>query len=761
MKRYILICFTLLFSLLIFAADNYTLLISGNVFEEHSHVPLGDREVFISIDKTNVFPGYYAELHTNNDGFVFDAIEIPKEVKVGVVFIEIEDCNGVLVGFEKIFSENDSHVHFSIPVCDESALICQADFTYQSVITNCFKSYSYFFTDQSHGEGDLFFWDFGDGTSSDEKNILHTFKSSGTFKVCHSIARNDGTCYDTVCQEIVIDSVMNHDCGVTFEPVYFSGLTAGFQAYTESPYPTVFEWDFGDGSTGMGDFVIHTFPKEGSYTVTVSSEDSYFCTDSYQDEVIVSDTLEPCEAWYAIMSDSTNPFRYSFFDMSNGDIAFWHWDFGDGSSSEEQNPSHEYSLNGLYNVTLSVEDTANNCTSSVTRIVEVDYHPDCKAEFSYLLDSLSSRRNHFYFTNNSTIQFPGETTWSFGDGEEVINWETNHVYDVGGTYDVCLNIKDQFGYCDVTVCTTIETPVYRNIGGYLFKDDFPINNPIHEGDTAIAYIYRKHSTGLYLVDTMAFFEYGYYYFTWLLEGEYIIKANLKNNSSHYGLYFPVYHPSTLKWQDADFIDVHSDIFDCNTVLVDQENMGVGSGSIHGRIIFKTPGTRNYDPVNILLYNEDEDALMYEVTDEFGFFRFENIALQCYYVVAESTGDFSLPSNICLTESVPAVEDVEIEIFDTDVTGIDNYNEKMFSKIFLFPVPTQATLNISFESKGNNRAIIRVLNYSGQIVYEENYTVKRGLNGHSIPVEDLPSGIYVLKIITPAGSETFVSKFIRD
>ena len=207
------------------AGGNYILQISGNVYEEETQIPLGGISVWVSIERTGTFPGYYAELQTNNDGFVFAVIEIPKDVESGTVHTEIEDCNGQIVVDEQVFSEEDAFVHFSIPVCDESFVLCNADFFYQAVITDVPKSYSYFFTDQSQGSGDIFFWNFGDGTTSTEKNVTHSYQFAGEYKVCHSIATQDGSCADTIYQTIVIDSILNHDCGVTFEPVYFSGLS--------------------------------------------------------------------------------------------------------------------------------------------------------------------------------------------------------------------------------------------------------------------------------------------------------------------------------------------------------------------------------------------------------------------------------------------------------------------------------------------------------------------------------------------------------
>lgn len=285
MKRYILTIIAVLFTAMLFAQSNYVLQISGNLYEENSQVPLENRTVYISIPRVGSFPGYYAEIQTNKDGFLFAAVNMPKDVLEGSVMIETEDCNGSMLTVEESFSQESHFVHFSVPVCDESIIYCHADFTYQSKITRYSDTYSFFFTDQSLGDGDLYSWDFGDGATSKNKNVSHTFPRAGSYTVFHSVAKSDGSCSDTTFQVVTIDSVLNHDCEVYFDAVYFSGLTAGFQAYTNSPYPTIFEWDFGDGTTGMGDFVIHTFPEEGEYLVSLSAEDSQACADDYELEI--------------------------------------------------------------------------------------------------------------------------------------------------------------------------------------------------------------------------------------------------------------------------------------------------------------------------------------------------------------------------------------------------------------------------------------------------------------------------------------------
>jgi gliding motility-associated-like protein len=54
----------------------------------------------------------------------------------------------------------------------------------------------------------------------------------------------------------------------------------------------------------------------------------------------------------------------TFTDNSTGNVTNWHWDFGDGDSSNIQNPVHIYPNNGNYNITLIVTDT-NGCSDTL------------------------------------------------------------------------------------------------------------------------------------------------------------------------------------------------------------------------------------------------------------------------------------------------------------------------------------------------------------------------------------------------------------
>src|SRR5262249_57759200 len=64
-----------------------------------------------------------------------------------------------------------------------------------------------------------------------------------------------------------------------------------------------------------------------------------------------------------------------FLDRSTGTLTSWHWNLGDGSSSNEQNPTHVYGLLGNYDVSLTVNGPAGSATFTLDSAVEIEGTP--------------------------------------------------------------------------------------------------------------------------------------------------------------------------------------------------------------------------------------------------------------------------------------------------------------------------------------------------------------------------------------------------
>ena len=119
-----------------------------------------------------------------------------------------------------------------------------------------------------------------------------------------------------------------------------------------------YHWDFGDGNTSEVDDPLHTYTSSGVYTVslTVRDENENSDTETKTNYIYVDNAVPtaPQAEFFARYFGVNLPLSARFYDQSLGNITSWHWDFGDGSTSEEQNPIHTYENEGTHTVTLTI-----------------------------------------------------------------------------------------------------------------------------------------------------------------------------------------------------------------------------------------------------------------------------------------------------------------------------------------------------------------------------------------------------------------------
>ena len=207
-----------------------------------------------------------------------------------------------------------------------------------------------YFVDFSTGEPTSWFWDFGDGITSVEENPSHTYATNGTYNVCLTATNIVGS--NTVCQTIVINGYPSPEALFTYsgDPIVsFTDLS--------SNSPTSWFWDFDDGSFSTEQNPTHSFAFNDVYTVclTVNSAGG---EDTYCDNVeIESAQLAPVSDFYYNFEGG---FLVSFYDISGNVPTGWNWEFGDGSISLLQNPTHSYAAGGNYTVCLTTTNIAGD-----------------------------------------------------------------------------------------------------------------------------------------------------------------------------------------------------------------------------------------------------------------------------------------------------------------------------------------------------------------------------------------------------------------
>jgi PKD repeat protein len=294
-------------------------------------------------------------------------------------------------------------------------LPCEADFT--SDVSSGGPPLQVHFNDRSTGNINRWEWNFGDGTTSNEQNPTHTYDKYGVYSVSLTVYDDDGNDIEHKQDYMIVSDVKiikdNSDPGFqfvgswpasTFAPGYYlsdyrhndAGVgddqaTWSFAVPKAGTYKVYSWWTSGNARSPNAPFTInHAF---GTTTVLVDQRSNggqwneigevYFeegnCSVVLKDDadgVVIADAIRiifvgdqiPVD-FYANQRFGLSPLRVNFSALDNGEIAEWFWDFGDGSSSNDMNPTHTYTEPGSYTVTLMRTDSQGSRSKTKSEFI--------------------------------------------------------------------------------------------------------------------------------------------------------------------------------------------------------------------------------------------------------------------------------------------------------------------------------------------------------------------------------------------------------
>lgn len=150
-------------------------------------------------------------------------------------------------------------------------------------------------------------------------------------------------------------------------------------SFSEDGRISEYIWDFGDGTRTFGPLVSHTYPRGGTYQVTLTVYDSRGLRSTRTTQITVFFPKPTPDFSFAPPLPGTYEpitFDASSSQSPNGKIVKYMWAFGDGTSGEGMVVQKSYSYGGAYVVTLSVEDEAGQI-ASVSKTVTVLGGPSC------------------------------------------------------------------------------------------------------------------------------------------------------------------------------------------------------------------------------------------------------------------------------------------------------------------------------------------------------------------------------------------------
>ena len=203
-------------------------------------------------------------------------------------------------------------------------------------------------------------WNFGDGESGSGEAISHTFSGSGLYNVTLTVTDNKGK----VSTASTTVDVTNAPPQVTITASNLQGgapHTVTFSATASDSDGEImgYEWNFGDGETGTGETVTHTFDLPGTYQVELKVTDNLFAVTTKRVTVAATNYPPTVNLNYTISQDnpSTVSFKADGFDP-DGTLGAFIWNFGDGTIPQMGSPvEHTYDAPGVYTVSVSVTDS--------------------------------------------------------------------------------------------------------------------------------------------------------------------------------------------------------------------------------------------------------------------------------------------------------------------------------------------------------------------------------------------------------------------
>ena len=294
------------------------------------------------------------------------------------------------------------------------------------------------FTNLSVNATGCFTWDFGDGTTSNEADPVHTYLVADTYTVCLTAENPYGS--DVHCG--IVNVILPPDAAFSYtgDPIVtFTDLTLND--------PTSWLWNFGDGTTSTLQNPVHTYYDESTYTVCLTATNA-LGFEVYCLPVVIDSTelLAPgADFSFEILGGST----VAFTDLSTNDPTSWSWDFGDGETSTEQNPSHTYAVADM-EITACLIAANDFGSDTICKLVFSSSILDVSAQLQVYPNPAS---DHLFIATGGWI--PDQVRMFNAIGEEVAiptsAWQSTQLYIPtdqlpGGMYLIELRDANRKGY---------------------------------------------------------------------------------------------------------------------------------------------------------------------------------------------------------------------------------------------------------------------------------------------------------------------------
>jgi len=379
----------------------------------------------------NANGGTQGYLYSIDNGNSYQGSNTFYELTAGIYVVQAMDDNGCI----------------AIYTIEVAYVPCQATITYTSGQSPCDIIFS------ATG-ADNYTWDFGDGNSGYGQNVSHTYAGDGTYIVSLGAYSANGGWLGQLCDSITQTITVTGCGGSTPCQASFNYADSNCIVEFYGAGASTYTWDFGDGSSGQGQYDYHVYSNNGTYNV---------CLYAYDQNGMICDTV--CQNVYVSECNNTGggcqtDFTYTmgqspceYYFTATG-ASTYTWDFGDGNTGSGQNVNNTYSNDGMYYVLLMGYDSNGILCDSISQYLTIQGcggNTPCQAGYQFSIDSSCTYTFYGYGASSyewliGDISFTGDIISLYISPNSI---ETLCMYAYDNQGFLCDTVCEDF-VCDVT-----------------------------------------------------------------------------------------------------------------------------------------------------------------------------------------------------------------------------------------------------------------------------------------------------------------------
>lgn len=293
-----------------------------------------------------------------------------------------------------------------------------------------------------------YIWDLGNGNSSNIQNPSAIYNEEKSYTITLTV--QEGTQTSTISKTITVykKPVANFTVG---SPKVCLPAAVQFNSTSTTADGNIntYQWDLGDGNTqqGYNNQMSHYYSVEQIPTISLTVTNSFGCQSSITKSNIV-EILPKIDPKFTVDKDLLCNLSESIQLTNNstgpGTLQY-NWNFGDATSSNLKNPTHQFTQRNVYSISLTVSNTVGCVATSYPVSVNAAHF---KTDFT---DRPLCREVGF---TSSSYLYPNNSFWQFGDGTTTnAYYNTSHIYATAGSYNVTL--INTYSHCKDTITKTI------------------------------------------------------------------------------------------------------------------------------------------------------------------------------------------------------------------------------------------------------------------------------------------------------------------